>query len=145
MQPEPHASSTENPEIKTPVPASDNHQHGLHDTGTPAAELASSSSGEADHVQDQILADAALAARLEARDTPNTSSQAAGGLSGESTPPLTPANGRNRISEYESASTPPLRKATGPGFEVIQKTRSPSDKRSPIQELPNGAFSSRFD
>ena len=46
--------------------------------------------------------------------------------------------GRNRITEYEQAATPPVRKREGPAFEVIKKSRSPNDKRSPIQELPNG-------
>lgn len=49
-----------------------------------------------------------------------------------------PQGRSNRITEYEQASTPPVRKREGPGFEVIKRQRSPDDLRSPIQELPNG-------
>lgn len=91
---------------------------------------------------DQIAADAAFAAslqeqlgdvrtdtrrRLNATSTPKKNSQ---------TP--SPPSGGVRITEYENASTPPVRKRQGPEFEVIKKTRSPGDKRSAIQELPNG-------
>jgi len=54
-------------------------------------------------------------------------------LSGPSTP------SRDRITEYERASTPfSKKKPEGPVFEVIKKNRKPGDKRSPIADLPNG-------
>lgn len=49
-----------------------------------------------------------------------------------------PPAGRDRITDYEQAATPPIKKREGPGFEVIRKYRSPSDKTSPIQALPSG-------
>ncbi|OQO00222.1 hypothetical protein B0A48_14009 [Cryoendolithus antarcticus] len=56
-----------------------------------------------------------------------------------SPPPSTPsAVIRNRIEEYEKASTPPThKKRSGPAFEILKKPRAPGDKRSPITELPN--------
>jgi len=59
-----------------------------------------------------------------------------GGLS----PPHTPVpTARNRVSEYESASTAATRsRLEGPVFQVIQTPRQPGDKRSPIADLPNG-------
>lgn len=51
-----------------------------------------------------------------------------------------PSSGFNRIAEYENASTPPMRKNKEVGFEVIKKSRSPGDKSSPIQDLPNGMW-----
>ena len=83
---------------------------------------------------EQISADAALAAYLQdAHDAPIQSS---GRLSTRST--SSPPSGRDRVSEYEQASTPPIKKKHGPAFEVIKSHRSPHDKSSPIQELPNG-------
>ena len=59
-----------------------------------------------------------------------------GGLSPPHTP--TPAV-RNRVSEYESASSVAARsRLDGPVFQVIKTPRQPGDKRSPIADLPNG-------
>jgi len=83
---------------------------------------------------EQISADAALAASLQdAHDAPIQSS---GRLSTRST--SSPPSGRDRVTEYEQASTPPVKKKHGPAFEVIKSYRSPHDRSSPIQELPNG-------
>jgi len=62
--------------------------------------------------------------------------QSLGGLS----PPHTPAPAvRNRVSEYESASSIASRSRNeGPVFQVIKTPRAPGDKRSPIADLPNG-------
>lgn len=77
--------------------------------------------------------DAALAASLQEAEHAGRPGQFRG-LSKRNTP-SPPA--RNRIEEYEKASTPPTRKREGPAFEVVKKPRKPGDKRSPIQELPN--------
>ena len=140
MQPEPSTVSqkeiTESTEPQSPH-ASD--QHGLRDNDETVS-LSPADDAGADSTTsisaEQIAADAALAASLESgRDG---ATQAARRLSPKSTP--SPPAGYNRITEYEKASTPPMRKREGPGFEVVKKYRSPSDNRSPIQELPNGQF-----
>jgi hypothetical protein len=107
-------------------------QHGIHDRD-PAVSLRRAEDGNStDAEQSQSTLDAAVAASL--RDAAEES----GGLKSRArTTPSPPAY--NRITEYEQASTPPVRKREGPGFEIIKKPRNPSDKRSPIQELPNGA------
>jgi hypothetical protein len=79
---------------------------------------------------EQSVLDAALAASLR---------ESRHGSRLNTPPPGTPSPpAYNRIAEYEKCSTPPVRKREGPAFEVIKTTRSPSDTRSPIQELPNG-------
>ena len=84
---------------------------------------------------DRVAADAALAASLQGGW--EVLAQSGRRLSPQSTP--SPPVGRNRVTEYEQASTtPPTKKKSELGFEVIKKYRSPGDKRSPIQELPNG-------
>lgn len=139
MQPEPYANSsrvaTENTTEQSPSPAS---QHGLplHDH-RPAVALSSEDDAGVDSTtepSDQLALDASLAASLqEAAD--GAQSRGDRRLSARNTP-SPPA--RNRIAEYEQASTPPVRKRQVPEFEVIKKQRSPSDKRAPVQELPNG-------
>lgn len=117
---------------RAPLSAS---QHGLHSHHEPAVSPPSAADGAGSgHLSavasaEQLALDAALTAssqetaderwRVSSRNSPS--------------PPA-----RNRITEYEQASTPPVRKREGPGFEVIKKYRSPGDKRSAIQELPNG-------
>ncbi|KAK4617761.1 hypothetical protein CLAFUW4_12064 [Fulvia fulva] len=138
MQPEPYANSsrvaTENTTEQSPSPAS---QHGLplHDH-RPAVALSSEDDAGVDSTtepSDQLALDASLAASLqEAAD--GAQSRGDRRLSARNTP-SPPA--RNRIAEYEQASTPPVRKRQVPEFEVIKKQRSPSDKRAPVQELPN--------
>lgn len=83
---------------------------------------------------EQLALDAALAASLE--ESADYEPYASRRLSPRSTP-SPPA--RNRITEYEKASTPPVRRREGPAFDVIKKPRVPGDKRSPIAELPNGS------
>lgn len=110
-------------------------QHGIHDRD-PAASLRRAEDGNDNgnsSAAEQYALDAALAASLR-----DASEESRGLKSRAQNTPSPPAY--NRITEYEQASTPPVRKREGPGFEVIKKPRNPSDKRSPIQELPNGAF-----
>ncbi|KAI5362832.1 Putative F-box domain, WD40/YVTN repeat-like-containing domain superfamily [Septoria linicola] len=87
---------------------------------------------EATSAEEQSALDAALAASLQ--DAAARSDSGKRGLNSRNTP-SPPA--RNRILEYEQASTPPVKKREGPIFEVIKKPRNPGDKRSPIQDLPN--------
>lgn len=135
MQPEPSAVSQKEPTESSHPDSIPSTQHGLRDDDDAAASL--SPAGNADTstaTTEQIAADAAFAASLQgglAEAAPVSRR-----LSPKGTP--SPPPGYNRITEYEKASTPPTRKREGPGFEVIKKYRSPSDKRSPIQELPNG-------
>lgn len=103
-------------------------QHGIHNSD-PAASLHRAEDGGATSEQSDL--DAALAASL--RDGPEESRGLRSRVRDTPSPPA-----YHRITEYEQASTPPVRKREGPAFEVIKKPRNPSDKRSPIQELPNG-------
>ena len=151
MQPESSALSPTTPTEHTLDQQTPSTQHGLQrndDDG--AGPLSSdppvdgSGAGPATSVpsSEQIAADAAFAASLQGQlgdlrgDTSRRLSIDRKPSKANSTP--SPPNGGVRITEYENASTPPVRKQHGPGFEVIKKTRSPGDKRSAIQELPNG-------
>ncbi|CAK3874428.1 related to f-box wd-repeat pof10 [Lecanosticta acicola] len=122
---------TENLTQRDPSP-----QHGLHDHH-PLVSLSSAGSADAGTTTatstDQLALDAALAASLQESDGPAQPNQDRR-LSSRNTP-SPPA--RNRIDEYEKASTPPVRRREGPAFEVIKKQRNPNDKRSPVLELPN--------
>ena len=137
MQPEPATVSqnetTENNSNETRTST----QYGLHDiqqTVSPSsADNAGTRTASATSAE-QVADDAALAAFLQQGS--DILAQSSRRLSARTTP--SPPSGRNRVTEYEKASTPPTRKKDGPGFEVIKKYRSPSDRRSPIQELPNG-------
>jgi hypothetical protein len=135
MQPEPSAvSQKELTESTNPEPHAPSAQHGLREHD---ATDSLSSAPDADTwatTPERIAADAALAASLQ--EGQRESASVSRRLSPKGTP--SPPAGHNRITEYEKASTPPIRKREGPEFEVIKKYRSPSDKRSPIQELPNG-------
>ena len=139
MQSEPSAvipkESTEStPESQTPPT-----QHGLRDDDA-APSLSSASDAETGTTPtEQIARDAAVAASLQ--DGLVEAAPVSRRLSPKGTP--SPPAGRNRITEYEKASTPPIRKRDGPGFEVIKTSRSPGDKSSPIQELPNGSLSTQ--
>lgn len=91
---------------------------------------------------EQIAADAAFAASLQ-EQLGDVRVDARRRLSAEAVPQKacstpSPPGGGVRITEYENASTPPVKKRQGPEFEVIKKTRSPGDQRSAIQELPDG-------
>ena len=141
MQPEPSAvSPTEPTERSTPkhphIPA----QYGLRENDDTAISLSSADDGAATETTatpaERLAADAAFAASLQ--ELGDGRAEVSRRLSPLSTP--SPPAGRNRITEYEKTSTPPIKKREGPGFEVIKKYRSPSDKRSPVQELPNGAL-----
>lgn len=93
-------------------------------------------SAEKTSAEEQSALDTAIAASLqEANRDAGKRDSAERGLNARSTP-SPPA--RNRILEYEQASTPPMKKREGPAFEVIKKPRSPGDKRAPILDLPNG-------
>lgn len=113
-----------------PLVAQTTSQHGIHD-GDPAAPLHRAEAGQDDCAEQSAL-DAAIAASLQ-----DSSEEGRGLRTRARNTPSPPAY--HRITEYEQASTPPVRKREGPGFEVIQKPRNPSDKRSPIQDLPNGS------
>lgn len=141
MQPESSAVSEQaDTESYTQQPAQSS-QHGLRDHD-PRVSLSSAGNADAGTTTaatsaDQLALDAALAASLQESAGSGAQSNQDRGLSSRNTP-SPPA--RNRIAEYEKASTPPVRKREGPAFEVIKKQRSPNDKRSPILELPNGEF-----
>lgn len=104
-------------------------QHGIHDSD-PAASLHRAEDGD-NPTTEQSAFDDAIAASLR-----DVAEEGRGLRSRVKNTPSPPAY--NRITEYEQASTPPVRKREGPAFEVIKKPRHPNDKRSPIQELPNG-------
>ncbi|KAK4544850.1 hypothetical protein LTR36_003754 [Oleoguttula mirabilis] len=133
MQPEPF-TSTPNTPTESAFEATETSQHGLPAHKPPVSRLPAShaGTGEATASEEQRALDAAFAASLrEATEQPHLRGRL-------SPPPGTPSPPAfNRITEYEQASTPPVRRREGPGFEVIKKPRSPDDKRSPIQELPN--------
>lgn len=132
------------PSTTTPTTITESHthetteprEHGLHPHEPAAVALSpahdnGAEAGTTTTADEQLALDAAFARSLA--EQPHTS--------GRLSPPGTPSPPvLNRISEYEKASTPPVRKKEGPVFEVIKKQRSPGDKRSPIQELPNGGF-----
>ena len=149
MQPEsPAASTPDSTEPASPHTAASSTQHGIHDRDLGGVSLSGlSSPGNEDGTRtpaEQLAADAALAALLqeehdisfrphERRLSPPTPEET---ISPKPSTPLRTA--KNRIEEYEQASTPPVaRKREGPAFEVIKKQRDPEDNRSPIAELPN--------
>lgn len=109
-------------------------QHGIHNSD-PAASLHRAEDGNS-NITEQFALDAAVAASLQ--DSSEESRRLRFSARNTPSPPA-----YNRITEYEQASTPPVRKREGPGFEVIRKPRNPGDKRSPIQELPNGVLVER--
>lgn len=118
----------------TPPPS----QHGPPAHGQPGSLLPADDAGTGTATstsEEQLARDAAFAASLqESSEKPSASNRL-------NTPPGTPSPPvLNRITEYEQASTPPVKKREGPEFAVIKKQRSPGDKRSPIQELPNGRW-----
>lgn len=151
MQPESSASSTPvtsqtAPRESSPTP----DQHGLpahQDTSGVALSSdpdASGTGAASTHAaaDEQLALDAAFAASLQEAEREGGSQRRrlSPSESPSPPPPATPSHvQRNRIDEYEKASTPPVgRKREGPAFEVIKKQRAPGDKRSPIAELPNG-------
>jgi hypothetical protein len=142
-------TSTENIILESASPA----QHGIHghDTGgialPPEPDISHVESGAASATApttEQLALDATFAASLQrteqigGREGRRLSPAASAGS--PSPPPATQsATIRNRIEDYEKASTLPVgRKREGPAFEVLKKPRAPGDKRSPIVELPNG-------
>ena len=135
MQPEPSTVSQKAPTESNHEDERPLDQHGLRDDDAAVTLSSADDAGTDAASAEQIAADAALAASLQQGDEPP---QATRRVSRKSTP--SPPSGLNRITEYEKASTPPVRKREGPAFEVLKKHRSPNDKRSVIQELPNGPF-----
>ena len=135
MQSEPSTVS-QNDSTDSNHEAYDSAHHGRHEHDA-TVDLSPDDSGAEQTTTtsaEQIAADADFATSLqEGRDV---LARADLRSSPQSTP--SPPSGFNRITQYEKASTPPVRKKEGPGFEVIKKHRSPSDKTSVIQELPNG-------
>lgn len=153
MHPESPASSTPvtppAAALETP-PTPDQHGLSHQDTGgvaLPSEPDASGTGAGTTAADEQLALDAAFAASLQETEREGGSqrrrlSPSRSGSVGSTSPPppATPSHvQRNRIDEYEKASTPPVgRKREGPAFEVIKKQRAPGDKRSPIAELPNG-------
>jgi hypothetical protein len=146
MQPELSTTSTPSPTQTSPADPSTTNQHGLydHDTGgvalPPDPDQPGLESG-AGSAADQLALDAALAASLqeiggggERRMSPITTQRIS------PPPPTTPPTvARNKIEEYEKASTAPVtKKLKGPAFEVVKKPRAPGDERCPVADLPNG-------
>jgi len=131
-EPTPLATATIQSSIEQNSPTS---QHGFLHDDQPAVAL-SPANAETTSGEEQSALDAALAASLQERaEDGAVSASSVKRLSARATP-SPPA--RNRVLEYEQASTPPVRKREGPAFEVIKKPRNPGDKSSPIQDLPNG-------
>lgn len=147
MQPELLTASTPAPPVASPETASPPTQHGLPDHDKPGVSLPSSSTPRVEDgagtSAEQLATDAAFAASLQEAEHPVR--REARRLSppspneSDSPKPSTPLRtAKNRIEEYEQASTPPpAKKREGPAFEVIKKQRDPTDNRSPIAELPN--------
>ncbi|KAK5165155.1 uncharacterized protein LTR77_009253 [Saxophila tyrrhenica] len=139
MQPEPSAVLPKPTESSndddTTIPTQHGREHNAAVPATPADDVGAGSGTPALSAEEQIAADAALAASLQ---DGGGRAETARRLSPDRTPsPPSNSIGYNRITEYENASTPPVRKKEGPGFEVLKKARSPSDTRSPVLELPN--------
>jgi hypothetical protein len=155
----------ESPEVsQTAIPASHASeadsptQHGLQRSDDDEADLLSSDSpaggvgaepSASIQSSEQIAADAAFAASLQ-QQLGDVRGDARRRLNAVPTPKKdsgtpSPPSGGVKITEYENASTPSVRKKQGLGFEVIKKTRNPGDKRSPVQELPNGEWPFRRD
>lgn len=138
MQPEPSTIPPKPSTETTATQQNDTRQDGCRAddaTLSPPPAASAVGAGRSKLEDEQSALDAALAASLQ--DAHEARTRSDGRLSARSTPS---PPGRNRISEYEKASTPPVRRGKGPAFEVIKKPRSPNDKRSPIQELPNGLY-----
>lgn len=137
MQSESQALSTTAVTENTPRTPTSTSQHGIHDyDGSPEGNPSPTDDvgAESPISAEQLALDAALAASLQ--DIGAAASSENRGLNIRDTP-SPPAY--NRIVEYEQAATPSARKKDeGPVFEVVKKARSPNDKRSPIQDLPNG-------
>jgi hypothetical protein len=73
------------------------------------------------------------------RDT-SVAPRTGGRLNTPRTPSPSRSNQKDRVSQYENAIfTPPRTNSAGPSFEVVNTTRKPGDKSSPITQLPNGA------
>ncbi|SMR61546.1 unnamed protein product [Zymoseptoria tritici ST99CH_3D1] len=136
MQSESQALSTTAVTENTPRTPTSTSQHGIHDyDGSPEGNPSPTDDvgAESPISAEQLALDAALAASLQ--DIGAAASSENRGLNIRDTP-SPPAY--NRIVEYEQAATPSARKKDeGPVFEVVKKARSPNDKRSPIQDLPN--------
>ena len=137
----------EAPAVSPPATTEDNpteqtnpRQHGLppHES---AVALSSANEHDAEtgstttSSDEQLALDAALAASLQEEPPAAADTRPERRVSPHHSPS---PPGRNRITEYEQAATPPVRRREGPAFEVLKKPRSPNDKRSPIQDLPNG-------
>jgi hypothetical protein len=144
MQSEPSATPQQPFGSSAPLATENTTQHGLHDhdastlEDSPRGVDTGTSDVSEDGTAEQVSADARFAAALQNEGAePTKTAERLSHASTPSPPPSTPA-GYHRITEYEQASTPPMKRREGPGFEVLKKQRSPGDKRSPIQELPNG-------
>lgn len=135
MQPEP---STVNPKVSTTNETesnTDTRKHGIsaHEPVDQLPADHNAGAGTTTDAADQLALDEAFARSLQQEaGKPHSAVR----LSPPSTP--SPPAVVNRITEYEQASTPPVKRREGPALEVIKKQFSPGDKHSPIQDLPNG-------
>lgn len=138
MQPEPPAfSETTNPENTTERTPSQSSQHGLqhYDRAVDLPPTDESAGADTTSAREQRELDAALAASLQERSGRQPSEPRRLSTRNMPSPPA-----RNRVAEYEkSIHTPPAKHREGLPFQVIEKHRNPGDKRSPIQDLPNGS------
>ncbi|KAK3073474.1 hypothetical protein LTR53_004908, partial [Teratosphaeriaceae sp. CCFEE 6253] len=135
MQPEPTKVTPTAPTDSTTQQITDPRHHGLpaHELHPQSPDDGNAGTGRAISAEEQLALDEAFARSLQhAAEQPLAIARVSPPPPSTPSPPVV-----NRIAEYEQAFTPPVRKREGLGFEVIKKQRSPSDKRSPIQELPN--------
>ncbi|KAK5117383.1 hypothetical protein LTR62_006001 [Meristemomyces frigidus] len=138
MQPQ---SSQITPTLTTTEPPAstiNTRQHGRPEDEYSAALSPADHVSGAEGVQssdEQSSLDAALARSLHEAEVQQKSRSVSRLSSARSTP--SPPAPVNRITEYEQAATPPVKRRGGPAFEVIKRPRSPGDIRSPIQDLPN--------
>lgn len=141
MQPEPSTVSPKPTETSTQDDNNQSAQYGRHDHDAPVPATSADNAGAGSTTPpltaaEQVARDAEFAASLQER---HERGEVTRRLSPQRTPsPPSAGAGYNKITEYEQASTPPIRRREGPGFEVIKKVRSPNDTRSPLQDLPNG-------
>lgn len=142
MQPEPSTESpTKSKEHTQQEETPTTTQHGLYERDQPGdaphqSDVAATDAHSGLTRDEQLAADAAFAASLQEERRSSPERRVETGRVSAKHKPSPPS--RNRIAEYEEASTTRTKRREPPGFEVIKKPRNPEDKRSAIQEMPNG-------
>lgn len=140
MQSELNALSPSANSSDSPQECPTSSQHGVFDLPHNAAQSPAQPAGDgAPSTDQQIARDAAIALSLEESSQRLSSPQRRLKPCEAPSPPV-----YNRVAEYEKAATPTVRKRDGPVFEVISRQRSPGDKSSPVQALPNGRLSLQY-